>query len=261
MQLGFVRMFSCAALVAAGGCAERRAPEVIRVPDEIETPALEDRGALCADVADVRVCWDDAPGSGRRAPIVVGRPLPRMSPPAAGFRCYGERAQRRCVDRGRNAGAFVCHGASCTQPRPRLPDDGEWECAEADGIVYCHSLGPAAGVAKADVDPNWMCGQRSSSTPSRERICVDLSPERPLPEGGWACRFDYVKAEGARVCERSSAPRAGTTCAAPSDCPPAMACVDQRCVPRDRPSPSCWFDSHCVAPGVCRYGTCVKAAP
>jgi len=247
-----------ALLVLAIGCTDRRSVEVTRVPDELEAPTPDDHGDLCADVSDVRVCWkrnDDA------GPSVVPRPLPRHAPPDAGYRCYGSAEQRRCVDRAKKAGAFSCSGESCVQTRPRLPSAGEWECAEMEGIVYCHGGDPPAGVPPSSDDPSWICGARGkTSTAAPERVCVDLSPERPLVEPGkWACRFEYAQGLGVRRCVPNKELRVGAVCKTSKDCPEEMTCAGRKCVPRDLPAPDCWHDKDCESPRVCRYGTCVRS--
>jgi hypothetical protein len=126
----------------------------------------------------------------------------------------------------------VCTSASCEQRAPRLPDDGEWECVELDGVVICRGGVPAAGVVAGPADPGWSCGPRRGSA---DRICVDLAPE--LPDGaigGWRCRFTHERGER-RVCR-----------ADPTAAPPA---------PTPVPKPSCWIDRDCGS-GTCRRGSC-----
>jgi hypothetical protein len=136
----------------------------------------------------------------------------------------------------------VCAAGSCEQRVPRLPDDGEWECVDLDGVVVCRGGVPAAGVVAGPPDPGWTCGTRRGSGGPRpassgpDRICVDLAPE--LPDGaarGWRCRFTHDHGER-RLCR-----------ADPAAAPPA---------PEPLPPPSCWIDPDCGA-GTCRRGSCV----
>jgi hypothetical protein len=133
------------------------------------------------------------------------------------------------------ASPFVCAGPVCTQRHVRLPDDGEWRCAERDGIVWCAGGEPAAGVAMDDKPRGYRCGERRGKTP-RERVCVDVAPD--YPDGGaraFRCRFEQEHGV-VRSCTRAE----GT--------------------PRPPPSgaaPNCWIDADCE--GGCDRGTCAGA--
>lgn len=204
----------------------------------------------CADLGDARVCWPD-----RQSPTLVKRPLPPGPPPAAGWRCQGGGAARACVDRARGGGPFTCEGDRCTQARPRLPDDGEWECVDLDGVVVCRGGAAPAGVVSGPPDPGWSCGDRRTAV--AERVCVDLAPD--LPRGvarGFACSFDRGQS-GARTCvKKEGAPAIGAACGA---CPRGARCVQGRCLPL-RPAPDCWVDIDCGPGGACLLGTCEGGA-
>lgn len=227
-------------------------------------PATADRG-LCADVADARVCWlgagesgegcEAAPGGG--SICVRGRPLPKGPPPPAGWRCYGEGPERKCVDRGLGGGPFVCERNRCAQRYPRMPDDGEWECIDMDGVVMCRRGVPPAGVVVGPPDVGWLCGDRVTDE-GADRVCVDFSPD--MPDGatrGWRCRFDHKRREQ-RICRESDRyPALGAACEAGSPCPDTLICASGRCMPRPPQPLSCWFDKECGTGRMCHLGTCV----
>lgn len=152
----------------------------------------------------------------------------------------------------RRSSGFECKSGSCRQEHPRLPDSAEWVCAERDGVVWCRSGEPAAGVAPGSIDAHFRCGPRWN-TPS-ERVCIDERPE--YPAGRYACRFEQESGM-ARVCQPSSAASSQ---------------------PRVNALPACWFDKDCRSGacdrgacacreqrdcerGACREGLCVEAKP
>jgi hypothetical protein len=152
------------AVLVLSACRSR---SVVRASVDAESrfaaPA-DDRGDLCADVGELRVCWDGA------HPQLVTRALPKVaSPTTLGFRCVGRGRERTCFDRARDVGAFVCDGSTCTQPHPRLPDDGEWTCIDDGGAVVCAGGEPAAGVAGKGADAAWICGERRVAMSVRSR--------------------------------------------------------------------------------------------
>jgi hypothetical protein len=224
-----------------------------------------DVGDSCADVDDLRVCWDSPPGA-----RVTARPLPAFAAPTAlGFRCVGRGAARACEPRDLAAGSFACDSAQCTQAHPRQPDDGEWACADYAGIAVCVGSERAAGVAEVNAVSEWVCGPRRTPDRLGARVCVDLSPDFPEGRGrGLRCRWVYEHGVQ-RVCVRD--PDAHVV---GDDCDPARPCVEgaaclssgfrpgagatyvrSRCVP-PKPAPSCWLDSDCGG-GPCRFGACV----
>jgi hypothetical protein len=235
------------------------------VPVSLTRPVpapVVDRPGACADVGTSRVCWDEA-----GAAALVERTAPRVAATTAmGWRCAWPGPTRHCVDRAASAPAFACDGPRCTQRHARLPDDGEWTCVDAAGVVVCVGGARAAGIVAGPPEGGWICGERSARARDElgARVCVELSPD--FPDGhpaGWRCHVDNGPAP-TRVCER---PRAGRVEATLADgCAPARPCVDGatcvagRCVPA-RPAPSCWLDTDC-ATGACRFGTCrAEGAP
>ena len=137
-----------------------------------------DRGEVCTDLGSIRACWGGECG---RAGCVGVRPLPE---PAAisplGWRCTGSGAERRCFERSSRAGAFECRENTCVQRHPRLPDDGEWLCADAAGAAVCAGGEPAAGVARARADAGWFVEREAACAPSlqTERAHSQAVPRR-----------------------------------------------------------------------------------
>ena len=213
------------------------------------SPVPPDRGAVCADVMDVRVCWDCQGGGA----CLVPRWTPTTSTPM-GWRCAGGGAERRCVDRVLAGGPFACTKDECVQRHPRMPDDGEWECMDLGSAVMCHGGTPSAAVVEGPNDLGWSCGPRDKGPRGPEQVCVDFAPDRPRGElDGWACRFDHRHGEK-RICRRDRSPvRLGGRCDA--GCPEGALCVEGVCAPA-RPQPTCWFDTDCPEGGKCRFGTC-----
>jgi hypothetical protein len=214
-------------------------------------PVAEDGGSVCADIADVRVCWRGA------TPEIVPRALPRVPATPRGFRCGGVGRERVCEDRARNGSAFDCGTTRCQQERPRMPDDGEWECVEMSGAVFCHSRGPVAGMHTGPMDLGWLCGARLGVS-GGERICVDLDPDRPQLATHRSCRFELRLGMQQRSCTRADKPILGDACVASSACPSGSRCEAGLCLP-GRPEPACWLDRDCGEGAKCVLGTCDKA--
>jgi len=236
-------------LVAVVACGGERAAS--RAPGE-PAPAGKDVGD-CADVAQVRVCWP-ADGS---TPRVRLRPLPDAPRPSAGWRCHGRGLVRRCEDRARGAGPFVCEQDQCVQRYPRVPDDGEWECIDLKGVAVCRRGVAPAGVVAGPPDRGWRCSARAGASPP-ERVCVDYSPDLPDDESSWRCRYEHARGQQ-RICRRVRKPaRLGGVCDAQRSCPRHLSCAAGVCLPH-RPDVSCWFDDDCGDGRVCRLGTCVPA--
>jgi hypothetical protein len=150
------------------------------------------------------------------------------------------------VRRAVEASPFVCAGDVCTQRHVRLPDDGEWRCAERAGVVWCAGGEQAAGVVPASAARGYRCGERRGASP-RERVCVDASPD--YPDGGVAlfrCRFEQEHGV-VRSCTRAPS-SAG---ASPNDMSGAPGPVTRGA------APNCWVDADC--PVRCDRGTCVEA--
>lgn len=208
-------------------------------------PAGADVGRACADVADQRACWL-GPGASEvrrvdRAALASGGDR--------GLRCAGSGSEQRCEDRRFASEPFSCKADFCTQRHPRMPDDGEWECADLDGVVVCRGWSEAAGVVAGPVDPGWHCGGRAGA-PS-ERICVDFAPDRPAGEP-WSCRFHHESHAARRSCTRGGPGPLGHACG--DGCPFGSVCVLERCLPLE-PKPSCWVDKDCGA-AKCAHGSC-----
>jgi hypothetical protein len=155
---------------------------------------------------------------------------------ALAFGCAAEEPPRRSPPPRRvvEASPFVCTGDTCKQRHVRLPDDGEWRCAERDGVVWCAGGEPAAGVVSTSSARGYRCGARRGS-PSGERVCVDAAPD--YPDGGpsaFRCSFEQERGM-VRACRRA----AGTLR------PPRVGAL-----------PNCWIDADC--PGRCERGTCTE---
>jgi len=223
----------------------------------LPAPAEGDRGEACADVGDRRVCWGPGlSGAGcSDGMCVVERTVPAGVAAPAGWRCDGRGASRVCEERVHDGSAFVCDGGTCAQADPRMPDEGEWECVDIDGIVYCHATAHASGTAPGPADLGWKCGQRRGAPPG-ERVCVDLSPDRPDAKG-WRCKYEYVSFYARRVCAHEGASSVGGRCSGTSAdaCPRDARCVGGLCVP-PRPTPDCWLDKDCGDGARCRWGSC-----
>jgi hypothetical protein len=251
--------------LAGGAACSERARGVERgywsPPAEFTLAApARDRGELCADLTELRVCWgaDDASDGISTTP----RPVPELqAPDGRGWRCSGRGALHACELRSARSGPFVCRGERCAERHVRLPDDGEWTCSDVSGAVVCVGGTAAAGVIAGPSDPGFLCGARARAGHApggpdvdSERVCVDLSPD--FPDGrahGWNCRFDY--GDGVeRICSRDRAAESFGDPAAPGACRNGRQ-AHGRCVPR-RPQPGCWLDGDCAS-GACRVGSCV----
>jgi hypothetical protein len=239
------------------GCQSQSASTVIN--ERLDWPApAQDQGSLCTDVGTLRVCWAAAAPAPAQA-AVLPRPLPgRAAGSPLGWRCAGRGEQRTCRDRGLDASPFLCRGGECAQAHPRLPDDGDWSCAEMAGAALCLGGEPPAAVPAAAPAPGWICGRhagRSADPAAPERVCVDLSPD--FPDGsmtGWRCRYQHHPTPQ-RLCQRQAGAHQLTDpCDQRRPCIDGAHCVSGRCVP-GHPAPSCWVDGDC-GDGACRFGTC-----
>jgi hypothetical protein len=154
------------------------------------------------------------------------------------------------------AGRFVCAGDVCSQPYPRLPDSGEWRCAESGGVVWCAGGEPAAGVAPGEPSPRYRCATRFGGGPAAERVCVDRHPDYPLDQaGGYTCSFAQERGM-TRVCKRATPP--ATTPLASNALPACWLGKDCRSGVCDRGSCRCATDQDCEA-GRCLQGACAEA--
>lgn len=221
----------------------------------VSAPAL-DASDACTDVGQFRACWSPKSGEG----VWVGaRPLPALIVRnAAEYRCTGSGKARRCRLRGDLASRFRCGGGRCVQDLPRLPDDGEWECADLSGAVLCRGGATPAGVVRPGSDPGWFCGTRRGAA-AGDRLCLDLDPDYPSSqETGFQCWFEFTQAKLSRVCEPSALPRLGSRCGTEHDCPPETRCFSKVCLPPEL-TPDCWGNADCAG-GRCAYGRCVAGA-
>lgn len=247
------------ALALAVSCSKHEGPVAVSVRTESPSPAPDSSDA-CADVGpDLRVCWGPTDGPKCSQSIcVLARPIPDSPASPLGFRCTSAGRARRCHDRALDAPPFRCDGGVCTQRHPRMPDDGEWECAAVAGAVVCRGGEAPAGVPKGAVDPGFFCGARTTRhAASPERICVDFSPD--FPEGRAEKTRCSFAAEGGstRRCEADpGAHSLGDVCDAQHPCIDGARCIAGRCVPV-RPEPSCWLPADCDH-GTCRFGTCTE---
>ncbi|HVU00752.1 MAG TPA: hypothetical protein VHE30_03340 [Polyangiaceae bacterium] len=248
-----------AVIALATACAERIPNAPKPVPATSLATPTKDASPHCADVGLVRACWvvPGAPGG----VTVIDRPVPTPVLSKMGFRCSGNGAERTCSDRALSAEEFACDGPRCSQRHPRLPDDGEWECADVAGAVFCNGGGRAAGIAPGSSDTGFVCNARVVRGKKQpERLCADWSPD--YPDGsptGWRCKFDHVP-ELVRVCERdANAHVTAERCDVSHPCIEGLRCGGGRCLP-PRPEPSCLLDADC-GDGPCRFGACTGRTP
>lgn len=149
---------------------------------------------------------------------------------------------------------FWPRGATMRQEHPRLPDTGEWRCAEQGKVVWCAGGEAAAGVVSGPPDRGYRCGPRWTSTDG-ERVCIDEHPDypgssgSPTGDGKWQrCKFEQEQGI-VRVCEL----------AAPYEGPALPAHALPACwLDRDCPSGHCDRGAcRCGSPADCKMGSCV----
>jgi hypothetical protein len=129
------------------------------------------------------------------------------------------------------ASPFRVDGNQLRQEQPRLPDTGEWRCADRGKVVWCAGGEAAAGVVSGPPDAGYRCGPRWGTT-TGERVCIDQHPD--YPGDSYECAFEQEHGM-TRVC-RSAAAWEGSTLAA-------------------RALPACWLDRDCPS-GRCDRGAC-----
>jgi len=137
----------------------------------------------------------------------------------------------------RRASAFVCRDGVCRQTQPRLPDNGEWRCAERGRVVWCAGGEAAAGVVPSATDTRFSCGPRRGH--EGERVCIDRSPDYP-DDAPYHCSFEQELGT-VRVCKSDGSATAFVAL-------PAHA------------KPMCWLDRDCAAQR-CDRGTCTEEKP
>jgi hypothetical protein len=219
----------------ASGGSTPDPPNPARFGEVRALPGGVARGAACHDVGSARACWD------REGPSLVATVAPEPAPPDGAWRCDGERCQlvRRRF--------FACDAGTCVQRDPRVPDDGDWECADVEGLVVCRSLAPPAGIVPGSPEVGWICGGYG------QRICIDPSPDRP-GAGSYACRFEHDPTLR-RICVPHRTPTLGAPCR--SACPEGMTCVSGLCVLTSIATPDCWTDVDCPAGARCLLARCL----
>jgi hypothetical protein len=154
------------------------------------------------------------------------------------------------------AGRFACAGDVCSQPYPRLPDSGEWRCADSGGVVWCAGGQRAAGVAPGAPSAGYRCGVRFGAGSAAERVCIDRQPDYPQDQAGaYTCSFAQERGM-TRVCKRASPP--ATTPLASNALPACWLGKDCRSGQCDRGSCRCAADQDCDV-GRCRLGVCAEA--
>ncbi len=156
----------------------------------------------------------------------------------------------------RLASPFVCQGSTCRQAHPRLPDTGEWRCAERDGVAWCAGGEPAAGVVAGPADPSFRCAPRFGH--ESERVCIARHPDypggQPSLQSCWYAQEAGVSRHCGPARSASRAPlaeRALPACWLDADCS-SRAC--------DRGACRCQKDAECLR-GRCRDGVCVAGGP
>jgi hypothetical protein len=163
----------------------------------------------------------------------------------------------------RGASRFQMRDGKLRQEQPRLPDAGEWRCAERGLVVWCAGGEAAAGIVSGPPDPGYRCGPRWGRDDG-ERVCIDQRPDYPVPSGAprgagkWQqCKFEQERGV-ARVCEPAAAyqgpalpARAVPACWLDRDCPSGLC---------DRGACSCSSREDCKSGG-CTGGFCVEVEP
>jgi len=154
----------------------------------------------------------------------------------------------------RPASRFYEQAGKQRQAHPRLPDTGEWRCAESERTVWCAGGEAAAGVVSGPLDRGYRCAARWGQN-TGERVCVDQQPD--YPGEGYRCRFEQERGV-ARVCEPATA-AAGP--ALPGGALPACwldrDCPSGRC---DRGACTCKQAQQCSR-GSCQNGFCSEVKP
>lgn len=166
-------------------------------------------------------------------------------------------SELRLVPALRSAPPFRCGASLCAQSHPRLPDSGEWRCAESERVVWCAGGEPAAGVVPGPLDPGYRCGQRFGAGHD-ERVCIDEAPDYPPPHAARErCYFSQERGIE-RLCKPGAAsdPRPLSPGALPA-CWLGKDCRSGQC---DRGTCRCTSDADCER-GTCQLGVCAERSP
>lgn len=156
--------------------------------------------------------------------------------------------------RPRAAGPLRQADGKLRQEQPRLPDTGEWRCAERGGVVWCAGGEAAAGVVAGPPDAAFRCGTRWGQG-THERVCIDLHPDYADTH---TCAFEQEQGIS-RVCRAADGSRAGP--ALPARALPACwldrDCPSEHC---ERGACACRGSGDCSS-GSCQAGFCVEVGP
>lgn len=157
----------------------------------------------------------------------------------------------------RAASRFACQNGKCRQAQPRLPDTGEWRCADLGHVVWCAGGEPAAGVVSGPPDARFRCGPRWGANQA-ERVCIDRHPDYPDNQRDtFKCSFEQERGV-ARVCQSGEAwPGAELAASAVPACWLDRDCASGGC---DRGACRCAAAGDCQT-GRCVSGVCVEATP
>jgi hypothetical protein len=154
----------------------------------------------------------------------------------------------------RPASSFDCGAEGCIQLHPRLPDSGEWRCAERGQVVWCAGGEPAAGVVSGPADARYRCGRRWSNA-GAERVCIDRSPDYPNQQPlDYSCRFQQERGIRRQCLLAQAEPGKPLPELAVPACWLDRDCRAQRC---DRGTCGCNADADCEV-GRCQQGSCVE---
>jgi len=184
----------------------------------------------------------------------VGCQQPKKSPPPPPPHAMPSASALTALLVPRGASRFHEVDGKLRQEQPRLPDTGEWRCAEQGRVVWCAGGEAAAGIVSGPPDHAYRCGPRWGRK-NGERVCIDEHPD--YPGDGYQCAFEQERGL-ARVCQPAPAwhgaalaARAVPACWLDHDCPAG------RC---DRGTCGCRVSQDCAS-GRCESGVCVEVKP
>ena len=179
---------------------------------------------------------------------------PPPPPHAAASKSSAQQLRRLLAPRG--ASPFQERDGKLRQEHPRLPDTGEWRCAQRGLIVWCAGGEAAAGIVSGPPDPGYRCGPRWGHDDG-ERVCIDEHPDYPESSRLHQCQFEQERGI-VRVCEPAAAYEGA---ALPERVVPAC-WLDRDCPSRqcDRGACRCGSREDCKSGG-CTGGVCVEVKP